>query len=369
MARAKKQKDGVPSGTPVSPPEDDTITLDIVEHLQGLDDAHVSTMGKNKSVIINPKFLSTGLPSIDHMLGGGLAAGRITELWSKGEGLGKSSLAAHCMAEMQRQGGEVMLMDTEHGFTGDRLRTLGVDPDEVAYVQPDHIEAACKVISGTIKYMAGQKTAPKLLIVWDSLTGTQSKQGFDADYDQILMAAAARSWSAVLLKLKDELAKSEIYVVMINQTRENIGGGAFAEKHKSTGGMAMKYYAAVRLVLSRGANAWIKEGSQRIGFKVNMHTEKSRLAAPYRTGQAVLMFEDGFDRHKSLFDLLLTLKLIKPAGARYEMRGLDKSFYAKDFEKALAALPKDVEQKIINVLKEDGKLTLPVVRYFFPNAS
>lgn len=352
MGRAKKQSDkGVASATPVSPDET-TVELDIIDHLQGLDDAHVSIMGKNKSVIINPKFLSTGLPTIDYMLGGGLAAGRITELWSKGEGIGKSSLAAAAMAEVQRQGGQVMLMDTEHGFTAERLRTFGVDPNKIAYVEPDHIEGACKVISGAIKYMKQQGKGQKLLIVWDSLTGTQSKQGFDSDYDQILMAAAARSWSAVLLKLKDELAKSEIYVIMINQTRENIGGGPFAEKHKSTGGMAVKYYAAVRLVMYRGAQAWVKNGPQKIGFKVSMHTEKSRLAVPYREGQATLMFETGYDRWKSLFDLLLTLEIMKANGAWYELPGLKKSFQQKDFEKALAELPPAEEEALVEELKE-----------------
>lgn len=367
MGRAKQQDKTEEGAVPAAPASSD-ITLDIVEHLQKSDNAHVTTMGENSSVIIRPKFLSTGLPSIDCILGGGLAAGRITELYSKGEGIGKSSLAAMFMCEMQRQGGHVILMDTEHGFTDERLRMFGVDPNKIVYVEPDHIEAACQVISGTIKYLKnkGQQNA-KVLVVWDSLTGTQSKQSFEADYGDLQVASAARAYSQALLKLKDELAKSEIYVVLINQTRQNIGGSPFAEKHQTSGGMAVKYYAGVRLVMYRGANSWIKEGSQRLGFKVSMHTEKSRIAAPFKAADAVLLFDQGYDRWRSLFDLMVTVGLIEPAGARYNMVGLEKSFYMKDFEEALASLSDDEKESVINILREKGKLTDPVIEYFFPS--
>jgi recombination protein RecA len=301
------------------------------------------------------------------MLGGGVPAGRITELFSKGEGVGKSSLAAMLMAEMQRRGGTVLLMDTEHGFTEERLRVFGVDPEEVIMVEPTHIENACQVISDTIKYLKqNDEQSDKMLIVWDSVTGTVSKQEAEAEYEDIQVASSARALSTVIKKLKDEVAKTETYVVCIVQTRQNIGGGPFSEKHQAAGGNAIKYYAGQRVVMYKGAANKIKEaGGQHVGTKVSMHTEKSRLAAPFQKAEAALFFTEGWDRWKSLFDLLLKLKVVKQKGGYYEIEGHSKSFRQGDFEKVLEGLPVGAKSDIKEVLR-DARLTEEAIEYFLP---
>ena len=359
MGRSKKADEGAAKAASSS------FVTDIIDHLQSYGSAHVTRMSDEQSVITVPKFLSTGLPNIDHMLGGGIPAGRITELYSKGEGVGKSSLAAQLMAEMQRQGGTVVLMDTEHGFTDDRLKTFGVNPEEVIKVQPDHIEAACETISTILRIVreTDEKENGGVLVVWDSVTGTPSKAEFESDYGDVLVASAARAWSVGLKKLKDELARSEIYCVMICQTRVNIGQ-MFGDKQQSTGGMGLRYYAGQRIVLSRGANPWLKNGPQRVGFKVTMSTEKSRLAEPYQQAESSLIFSRGYDRWKSLFDLLLKLEKIKQKGAWYELEGVEKSFQAKDFKKVIKSLPKEQKEALTTLLLE-AYVNEATVKYFF----
>lgn len=339
----------------------------MMDHLRKTAKAHVTTMSESGSLITNPKFLSTGLPTVDHMLGGGIAAGRITELFSKGEGMGKSSLAASLMAEMLRQGGIVLLMDTEQGFTNDRLRTFGVDPDKVLRVEPDHIEHACKTIQQAVTYMEDHpEHGDKLLIVWDSFTGTPSQQEFEADFGEIQVASSARALSQNIKKLKDIIAKSEVYVLGITQTRQNIGGGPFAEKHEAAGGMGVKYYAAARLVMYKDRANKLKDGAQEVGFKVTMHTEKCRTAAPKKKAVAHLYYEYGYDRWQSLFDLMLELGLITQNGGYYNLEGHDKSFRRDDFVEVIKKLDEDNIDVIIKELTGKGKLTPAIITYFFP---
>jgi recombination protein RecA len=365
MGRLKKTtvlegEEGVAEATPGS----SSSVTDIISHLAKTSDAHITRMTDNDSVITLPKFLSTGLPTIDYMLGGGVPAGRITELFSKGEGMGKSSLAAMLMCEMQRKGGTVLLMDTEHGFTTERLKTFGVDPDAVIYVEPPHIEGACQIIADTIKYLKQQgEKQDKMLIVWDSVTGTPSKAESEADYGDIQVASSARALSTVIKKLKDDIARSECYVVMITQTRQTINAGPFAEKHQAAGGMAIKYYAGARLVLYRDAGAWLKDGPTRIGAKITMMAEKSRMAAPFQKAEATLFFKEGYDRWASLFDILLILDVISQNGGFYGMIGVDKSFRKTDFYDVFQGI--EDKLPIAEKLKA-ARLTDEVINYFIP---
>jgi recombination protein RecA len=298
------------------------------------------------------------------MLGGGIPAGRITELYSKGEGVGKSSLAAHLMGEMQRLGGAVVLMDTEHGFTEDRLRALGADPEEIIYIQPDHIEGACGLISDILKRVKEKNSNQPLLIVWDSVTGTVSRAEHESSYEDVQqIASGARAWSANLKKLKDELARSEVYCIMICQTRTNIGQ-MFGDKQQSTGGMGLKYYAGQRIVMSKGMNPWLKNGPQRIGMKVSMETEKSRLAEPYQKAEASLVFKRGYDRWKSLFDLLVKLEKITQSGAWYTLEGVEKSFQMKDFKAVIESLDVETAKTLRNALLE-ARVNEDTINYFF----
>jgi recombination protein RecA len=344
-----------------------SIILDLVKYLQSESDVDVGILGDDTGVIANPKFLPTGLPIIDHMLGGGIPAGRLTELFSKGQGLGKSSLVARLMVEMQAQGGEVILMDTEHGFTNERLEQLGVDLNRVIKVQPEYIEQGASEIKKILKFLKNSKTKreDKTLIVWDSITASPSKQEFEAEYGDMQIASAARAWSSIIKILKDQVARSEVYIVLVNQTRTNIMQ-MFGEKQKSTGGIAIKYYVGASLVLSRGANAWLKEGPQRVGFKVTMMTEKSRVAAPYRVAEAHFLFDSGYDRWRALFDLLIKLHIIKVNGAWYELSGVSKSFQAKQFETVITSLSDPFRKEVIEALRE-ARITPEGIAYFFPD--
>lgn len=364
MGRLKKtlEVEETEQGAAEAAPVSSSSVTDVISHLSKNSPAHITRMTELDSVITVPKFLSTGLPTIDYMLGGGIPAGRITELFSKGEGVGKSSLAAMLMAEMQRQGGTVLLMDTEHGFTIERLRTFGVNPEDIVYVEPEHIEGACQVIADTIKFLkqSGEKQ-DKMLIIWDSVTGTPSKSEVEASYGDITVASSARALSTVIKKLKDDIAKSECYVVMITQTRQAINAGPFAEKHQSTGGMAIRYYAGARLVLSKEMGSKLKDGAQQVGLKVTMMTEKSRMAAPYQKAEATLIFSLGYDRWSSFFDLLVILGVIQQNGGYYSMEGVDKSFRKSDFIEVFESL--EDRTPVVEALKK-ARLTDEAIKYF-----
>ena len=357
MGRSKKTE-GAAEAAPVS------AVTDIIDHLRDTKVGYVNRMGDEQSVITVPKFLSTGLPNVDHMLGGGIPAGRITELYSKGEGVGKSSLAAHIMGEMQRLGGTVVLMDTEHGFTDDRLTALGADPQEVIYMQPDHIEGACSLISDVLKRVKEKHTDQPLLIVWDSVTGTVSRAEYNSSYEDVVqIASGARAWSANLKKLKDELARSEVYCIMICQTRTNIGQ-MYGDKQVSTGGMGLKYYAGQRIVMTKGPNPYLKDGPQKVGMKVSMETEKSRLAEPYQKAEASLVFKYGYDRWKSLFDLLVKLEKVTQSGAWYTLEGVKESFYVKDFKKVIESLDAETAKSLKKTLLS-ARVNEDTLNYFF----
>jgi len=349
-----------------------TATLDIVKHLQKKGAAHTTVLSDDNSPVLRPKFLSTQLYTVDRMLGGGIPAGRLTELYSRTEGVGKSTLSAHLMAEMQRIGGVVVLMDTERGFTVERLKELGVDPDKIVFVEPDYIEQACETISQVMQYQdETDGTGGKILVIWDSVTATSSKAEFEANYGDLQVASAARAWSSSLRKLKDELAHHECYVVLLNQTRENIGA-MWGDKRITTGGHGIKFYASCRLKMDVKANAKLKEGTELVGKKITMWTEKNRMAAPYQETTASLFYKHGFDILRSLFDLLVELEVVVRKGAWYSIAGFNKpdgtprSFQTKEFKEVLEEVRKDKKLSgvIIDKLKSVHITDAAISRYF-----
>ena len=353
-----------------------TATLDIIKHLQKKSNSHVSMLSEEGNYVLKPKFLSTQLYTVDRMLGGGVPAGRLTELYSRTEGCGKSTLAAHLMAEMQRQGGTVVLMDTERGFTTQRLRDLGVDPDNVIFVEPNYIEEACETISEVLQYLdENPGGAGKVLVIWDSVTATSSKAEYEANYGDLQMASAARAWSSSLRKLKDELAHHDCYVVLLNQTRENIGA-MWGDKRITTGGHGIKFYSSCRLKMDVKANAKIKEGTTLLGKKITMWTEKNRLASPYQETTASLYYKHGFDIMRSFLDLLIELKVVERKGAWYAIEGFNKSdgtprsFQTKEFKEVLEEIKKDEDlvDRLVTELKK-ANITLAAIQRYFPDAT
>ncbi len=285
-----------------------------------------------------------------------------------------SSIAGHLMAEMQRKGGNVILIDAEQGFTMQRLQQLGVDPATVIYVEPDHIESVFDVITSVFEVIEDEEDtalADHTLIVWDSVAATPSKQQFEADYDQQTMGAQARALSSGLQKLIKTLKRHEVYFVLLNQIRHKIGA-MFGEQTQTSGGKAVKFYASTRLELSKPPNPWLKVDNDVVGFKITAKTIKSRIVRPFQTTTLYLHFERGVDAWKGLFDLCEEAGIIKKKGAYVTITGYAKedgtlkSFRQKDFQKIVTELGSDTQQLISDHLVSIG-VTPDAIRRFFPN--
>lgn len=305
----------------------------------------VFTMSEDGTVVTRPKFLSTQHILLDEILGGGIPAGRITEIFSKNEGEGKSSLAAHLMKEMVDQGGLVVLIDSEHGFTEERLRDFGIPLNSVVYVDAPHIEAAFEAIDQTLQEVKDSGVASKCLIVWDSIAGSISKARFEGEFGQGAIGDHARAISAGLPKLAHFLTRVETYLVILNQTRNKIdtfGGG----KKESTGGKGLKFYASTRIELSRGAGGYLKQGDSVVGFRVVVKTLKNRIVRPFQVVDMYFHFDRGFDLLKGVFDFLVDRGFIQKLGAWCEMKGVEKKFQQKDFTEVLKSLDVDIVDEI-----------------------
>lgn len=319
-------------------------------------DAHVYRIeDESGSVITRPKFLSTQILSLDRVLGGGIPAGRVVELYSKSEGEGKSSVASHIMAEMTRQGGYVLLIDSERGFTEDRLKTFGVDLNRVIMVEPRYIEEVFDIITETIETAINEKAAERLLVVWDSVASTPSKIEFEAEYDEVKIATQARSLSRGLPRLLDTLSKVECFVVFINQTRTNIGQ-MFGDNLTTVGGKALKFYSSVRLELSKGAGSKINVNNEQVGINVSAQCVKNRIAKPFNKTAFPLHFEKGVDLWKDFFDLLVSLKILDQRGAWYafaSVSGEEIKFQQKAFKETMKGLSVEDQEALADTLEKE----------------
>jgi recombination protein RecA len=334
--------------------------------------ANVHVLAESGTFVTRPKFLSTQHVWLDHVLGGGIPAGRLTELYSKQEGEGKSSLAAHIMAEMIRRDGLVVLIDSERGFTEERLQTFGIDLDKVVYIEPRYVEEVFDTITEILEEVESEGISDRTLIVWDSVAATPSKTQFEAEYDERTMAAQARALSAGLGKIMETLSKHECYILALNQTRQNIKV-IFGDNTQTVGGKGLKFYASTRIELSKsGGN--IKNGDEILGFGIKALAVKNRMARPYNPAFMNFFFEKGVDTFKGLFDFLEVIDIVHKKGAWYTIDGYTKpdgslkSFQQKEFAAVLADLDSKSEEKIVKALL-DKRVTLPAIQRFFPNAT
>ncbi|MFA5283155.1 MAG: recombinase RecA [Bacilli bacterium] len=256
--------------------------------------------------------IPTGSLLLDSALGvGGYPKGRIVEIYGP-ESSGKTTLALHAIAEIQKKGGRAAFVDAEHSIDPVYAKNLGINIDELILSQPDSGEQALEIVD-----MLAQSGAIDLIIV-DSVAALVPQAELDGVMSDNQVGLQARLMSKGMRKLAGVLSKSKCTVIFINQLREKVGV-MYGNPETTTGGRALKFYASVRLDIRRSEA--IKDGNDLIGNIAVIKVVKNKVAAPFKFCKVDIIYGHGISKTGELLDLGTDLGLIKKAGSWYEYNG------------------------------------------------
>lgn len=250
----------------------------------------------------------TGCLSLDLALGVlGVPRGRIVEVYGP-EASGKTTLAQHIISEVQKMGGIAAFVDAEHALDPDYARKIGVNVDELLISQPDTGEQALDIVETLVRSNAVD------VIVVDSVAALTPKAELEGEMGDSHMGLQARLMSQALRKLTAIVSKTKTVVIFINQIRQKIGV-VFGNPETTTGGVALKFYSSVRIEVRRSAQ--IKMGEKIIGNRVKVKVVKNKVAAPFRTCEFDIMYNEGISLVGDLIDLGTEHGVIKKSGNSY----------------------------------------------------
>ena len=254
--------------------------------------------------------VSTGALSLDLALGvGGVPRGRIIEIFGP-EASGKTTLAQHIIAEVQKEGGIAAFIDAEHALDPDYARKIGVDVDNMLISQPDTGEQALEILETLVRSNAVD------VVVVDSVAALVPKAEIDGEMGDSHMGLQARLMSQALRKLTGVVSKSKTVVIFINQVRHKIGV-FFGNPETTTGGNALKFYCSVRVEVRRSAQ--IKQGDKVIGNRVKVKIVKNKVAAPFRTTEFDIMYNEGISIPGDLLETGVLHGVVTKSGNSYSM--------------------------------------------------
>ncbi len=282
----------------------------------------------------------TGSISLDIALGvGGVPRGRITEIFGP-EASGKTTLAQHIIAEVQKQGGIAAFVDAEHALDPDYARKIGVDVNELFLSQPDTGEQALEIVETLVRSNAVD------VIVIDSVAALVPKAEIEGEMGDQHMGLQARLMSQALRKLTGIVSKTKTVVIFINQIRHKIGV-FFGNPETTPGGNALKFYCSVRIEVRRAAQ--IKQGDKIIGNRVKVKVVKNKVAAPFRTTEFDIMYNEGISTSGDLIDSGVIYKIINKSGNSFsygeEKLGVGRE-NAKQSLRENPKLMKEISKKI-----------------------
>jgi recombination protein RecA len=256
--------------------------------------------------------VSTGSIGLDYALGiGGLPRGRIIEIFGP-ESSGKTTLALHAIAEVQKKGGIAAFVDAEHALDPEYARKIGVKLPELLISQPDTGEQALDIVESLVRSNNVD------IIVVDSVAALTPKDEIEGDMGSSQMGKQARLMSQALRKLTAITSRSKTIIIFINQIRMQIGV-MFGNPETTTGGKALKFYTSVRLDIRRIAQ--IKKGEEVVGGRTRVKVVKNKVAAPFKTTEFDIIYGEGISHEGELIALGEKYELLKKSGATYSFDG------------------------------------------------
>jgi len=284
--------------------------------------------------------VSTGSVSLDWALGvGGVPRGRVVEIFGA-ESSGKTTLALHIIAEAQKKGGTCAFIDAEHALDPEYAKKIGVNINNLLISQPDSGEQALEIVETLVR------SKEIAVIVVDSVAALTPKTEIEGEMGDQQIGLQARLMSKALRKLSGIVSKTGTIVVFLNQTRMKIGV-MFGDPTTTPGGMALKFYSSVRIRLTRIAQ--IKRKDEIIGSRVRAKVVKNKTAAPFRTVELDIYYNEGISRMADIISIGLKNDIIKKRGSWYEYKenkigqGLEG---AKEFMKENKKIMKELEKEV-----------------------
>ena len=287
----------------------EALKLAIAQITKQFGDGSIMKLGENHNV--NIELIKSGSLSLDLALGGGYPKGRIIEIYGP-ESSGKTTLALHAIAEVQKTGGQAAFIDAEHALDPSYAEKIGVQIDNLLISQPDNGEQAREICETLVRSNAVD------LIVVDSVAALTPKAEIDGDMGDAQMGLQARLMSQAMRKLTAIISKSKATVIFINQIRMKLGV-MFGNPETTTGGNALKFYASVRVDIRRIGQ--IKNGEDIIGNRTKIKVVKNKIAAPFRTAEFDIMYNEGISKTGDVLDLAVQYGVLDKAGAFLKYNG------------------------------------------------
>ncbi|HHS48485.1 MAG TPA: recombinase RecA [Desulfurella acetivorans] len=288
--------------------------------------------------------IPTGSLSIDYAIGVcGIPRGRVTEIYGP-ESSGKTTLALHCVANAQKEGGIAAFVDAEHALDVEYAKNLGVDVDNLLISQPDSGEQALEIIDTLVRSNAVD------IIVLDSVAALVPQAEIEGDMGDSHMGLQARLMSQALRKLTGAISKTNTAIIFLNQIRSKIGV-MFGNPETTTGGNALKFYASVRIDIRKINN--IKQGQDIVGSRTKVKIVKNKVAPPFKEAEVDIIYGKGIDYIGDALDLAVNHDIIEKSGSWFAYQnqrlgqGRDNARdFLKDNPELLKTLINEIKSKL-----------------------
>jgi len=340
---------------PTAPPEDSqkdkqkALSLALQQIEKSFGKGAIMRLGDGSRIRVET--VPSGALTLDLALGGGLPKGRVVEIYGP-ESSGKTTVALHAIAEVQKRGGIAAFVDAEHALDPAYAAVLGVDVQNLLVSQPDHGEAALEIVDSLVRSAAVD------IIVVDSVAALVPKAEIEGEMGDAYMGLQARLMSQALRKITGNISKTGCIVIFLNQLRQKIGV-TYGNPETTTGGNALKFYASVRLDVRRTQT--LKKGTEEFGIRVKAKVAKNKVAPPFRIAEFDIIFGKGISQAGCILDIAEQVGIVKRKGAWYSYEGEN---IAQGRENALQYLEENptlreaIEQQVRQKL-ETGAVVVP----------